>query len=196
MLNLNWPKRYTRAIVVLGLMTAVGSAIGCGSLLGSAESGDTSSDDAARTQRFEGFENFSIGETAIVGELAITVNGIRATDGRDDKFSWPLANNYQVYYLVDVTIDNLGDTSEVIAPRMQMSLFDAKGETQEWAVFVATNGSIDGKVTPDVNRNGELAWEVPKDAKGMRMTFKQVAFTLGDVGDVWVERTERLSARR
>lgn len=196
MLNLNWPKRYTRAIGVLGLMIAVGSAIGCGSLLGGAESGDTSSDDAAHSQRFEDFENFSIGETAVVGELAITVNGIRATDGRDDKFSLPLSDHAKVYYLVDVTIDNLGDTSEVIAPRMQMSLFDGKGETQEWTMFAATNGSFDGKVTPDVSRNGELAWEVSKDAKGLRMTFKQVAFTLEDVWDVWVERTERLSARR
>ena len=111
-------------------------------------------------------------------------------------FSLPLADDDRVYLLVDVAVENIGDDSEVIASRMQINLFDGEGKLQEWAVSVAANGSIDGKFRPGADRSGELAWEVSKRARGMRMTFRQAAFNLGDVDGIWVERAERLSARR
>lgn len=129
----------------------------------------------------------SIGETARTGSLAMSVTSARATDGRDSNLRVPAPPRGYVYLLVNVTLDNLGDEAEHMSSRMRISLLDSESRTQEWALFPAAAGSIDGRIGPGQQRVGELTWRVPENAEGLKMVFGDAAFSIGNASGYWPE---------
>ena len=67
-------------------------------------------------------KTFNVGDTVRLGDLEITVNGVRVSFGND--FWAPNEGNYFIY--VDVTFTNRGDQPEVLSTLLQMTLQDAQ----------------------------------------------------------------------
>lgn len=125
-------------------------------------------------------QEVEIGKWVEVDNLAVSVVGVRVTDGRDDKLRPRAVQEGEVYLLVNVLLANQGDKREDISSRMSFSLFDSMGQTQEWAYYPAAAGSIDGRIDPGRERMGELTWKVAENAEGLMLVFGDVAFSLGE----------------
>ena len=123
----------------------------------------------------------SIGEVAEIRDLKVSVLSVRETDGRNERIAAPVPSTGQIYLLANVLIKNVGGKDVLISSRMQINLLDSDGEIQDWAFFPTSMGSIDGRIDPDRERMGELAWVVDDDADGLMMVFGGTAFVLGDV---------------
>ena len=122
----------------------------------------------------------AMGESVKVDNLAITVTGVRATDGRDNKVRLQVAPEGYLYILVNVQLENQGDQTEEISTRMNFGLFNSSGQPQEWAFYPAAAGSIDGRIDPGRQRMGELTWKVAENADGLMLMFGDVAFFIGE----------------
>ncbi|MCH8062566.1 MAG: DUF4352 domain-containing protein [Chloroflexi bacterium] len=154
----------------------------CGSFL--FRSGDeeiVSGVDLIRQLRADINNEVSIGEVAEIRDLKVSVTAVRLTDGRNERISAPPPSVGQIYLLAEVLMENVGSKQALISSRMQISLVDSDGETQDWAFFPTLKGSIDGRIDPGRERMGELAWVVDDDADGLMMVFGGTAFVLGDV---------------
>ena len=72
-------------------------------------------------------QTFNVGDTVRLGDLHITVNGVRASLG--DNFWAPEKGAYFIY--VDVTFRNEGDQPEVVSTLLQMEMRDAEGRSYD-----------------------------------------------------------------
>ena len=130
-------------------------------------------------------KTFSVGEKASLGNLDMTVNGVRVSDGKDTSIWVPFPKQGSIYLFINVTLENVGDESENVSSRMQANLIDSSGRTQEWGLFPAARGSVDGILEPGKERQGELVWEVTEDAAGRKMVFDKTVFAIGDAANYW-----------
>jgi hypothetical protein len=147
-----------RKVGIAGLFFTIGLAVACGNPIQGLQEERPNGVGAIRSYTPEVNTEVSIGETARAGSLAMSVTGVRATDGRDSDLRVPAPPQGHVYLLVSVTLENLGDELEYMSSRMRISLLDSEGRTQEWALFPAAAGSIDGRIGPGQQRVGELTW--------------------------------------
>ena len=136
---------------------------------------------ASNAQFLESLQAFDVGEKATMNKFAMTVNSVRTTDGRDSRVRATLLPDGNVYLLVDVTLENISDETEFVSSRMLMNLFDSNGKTQRWAQFPDSHGTIDGKIPPGRERQGELVWEVHEGSVGLKLVFDETAFAVGEV---------------
>ena len=163
-------------MVVLMITTACGNF-----LLRSNDEEVVSGVELVRQRKAKISETVSIGEVATIRDLKVSVTDVRLTDGRNQRIQAPPPAVGQIYLLARVVMENAGQEKVFIASRMQISLVNSDGETQEWAFFPTLKGSIDGRIDPGRERMGELAWVVDDDADGLMMLFGGTAFVLGDV---------------
>jgi len=123
------------------------------------------------------------GDTGSVDKLELTVNSVRlASSGTLDK---PKEGN--VFYILDVTINNPTSKAEPLSSLLQMSLEDNNGYSFDQAIFADTSGSLDGEVGEGRKKSGEVAFEVPKSATGLEFKFSPIlgGSTYFDVPSVW-----------
>lgn len=170
--------RCKRNIGMTAALATVGLAVACGNIQSIQD--DPVGIEAIRNHTPEINSEVSIGESATIGNLVMSVSGARASDGRDSKIRVPAPPDGYVYMLVSIDMENIGDSSEDVSSRMRMNLFNADGQTQEWTLFPASAGSIDGRIGPGSTRSGELTWKVLENAKGLKLVFGDVAFSIGD----------------
>ena len=174
-----------RLLRVIGL-TAILMAVGLTSACGETPTYDeivrgAAGHSASNAQFLERLQEFSLGEKAIMDKFAMTVNSVRISDGRDTNVRAPVLPDGIFYFLVDVTLENIGDKTEFVSSRMLMNLFDSDGYTQIWTLFPDSRGSIDGRIRSGQERHGELVWEVHEGAVGLKLVFDKTAFAVGDV---------------
>jgi len=111
---------------------------------------------------------FKIGERVKMGELAITVNGVRESQGTE--FETPKEGHK--FVIVDATIENLSEESVGISSLLMFKMADADGYNYGPALFTEVRGQLDGELGPGRKMRGEVAFEVPKDAKGLEFIFE------------------------
>lgn len=174
--------------ISVGLM-----AIGCGNFV-------AGGDIDVGVQAFRDYmpsvsQEVPIGKTVKVDNFAVTVTGVRSTDGRDNQLLLQVAPEGQRYVLVNVVLENQGDALEYVATRMTFGLFDSMGHQQEWASYIGAVGSIDGRIEPGGERAGELTWAVPENAEGLMLVFGDVAFPVGDASGYQSEPASRPAYR-
>lgn len=105
-------------------------------------------------------EIYKIGDSVKFDDLVITVNGVR--ESKSEFFS-PGEGN--VIILVDVTAENKGDKEEAISSIMQTELVDEDGFSYNMTFVDDGKGNFDGTVGVGRKLRGEIAYEVPKEAK-------------------------------
>ena len=111
-------------------------------------------------------QTFNVGDTVRLGDLHITVNGVRASLG--DNFWAPEKGAYFIY--VDVTFRNEGDQPEVVSTLLQMEMRDAEGRSYDVDISaIASSGSssLDGEIAPGGSLRGEVGYQLPASATNL-----------------------------
>ena len=123
-------------------------------------------------------ESFNIGDTVQLGDLQITVHGVRA--GLGDRFWIPREGHYYVY--VDVGFRNTGTESHVVSSLLQIELRDIDGFSYSidlGATAAAEKSSPDGEIAPGGILRGEIGYQIPITARGLTWHFSGELFLLG-----------------
>ena len=137
----------------------------------------TQSAEIESTQPASVTETFKIGDVVKAGEAQFTVNSVREDNGNE--FMKPKDGN--VYYVVDVTVENKGSESLAVSSLMMFKLVDSEGYSQDITVGPETKGSVDGEVSPGRKLRGELAFEISKEAKGLELEIDPSLWGTGKV---------------
>lgn len=110
-------------------------------------------------------EVFEIGDSVKAGNLVFTVNSVRTDKGSE--FIKPDEGN--IYYIIDVTVENTGDESEIVSSMIMFRLFDSEGYNYSITFGPETKGQLDGEVSPGRKIRGELVFEIPEDSTGLEL---------------------------
>jgi hypothetical protein len=109
-----------------------------------------------------------IGETAQVGEFAVTVHGFRAYAG--DQSAKPRAGNS--YLAVDLTVENVGSQPRTVSGVLMCRVADSNSYAYPMCLAApGLRGSIDGELAPGRKVRGEVAFEVPLTSRGFEFMF-------------------------
>lgn len=100
---------------------------------------------------------FSAGDTVKYGDLHITVNSLRTSQG-----STYFKPDNDIFLIVDLTIENRGSKAGSVSTMLSMSLVDADSYKHDIAIFADTKGSVDGQLGPGRQVRGEIAFDVDK----------------------------------
>lgn len=183
-------KRIVSAVLIL----AVALLAGCvevvepekvektdGTPVESQQSDDKEAQDQNQTQEQEQekpkVETFKIGDSVKAGNLIFTVNSTRTDEGNE--FIKP--GEGKTYYIVDVTVENTGDESEVVSSLMMFKLFDADGYNYSVTIGPETKGSVDGEVAAGRKIRGELVFEIPVESSGLELEIEPSLFSMGKI---------------
>lgn len=114
-------------------------------------------------------EVFKVGESVQFNDLVITVNSVENHKGSN--FEKPADGN--VFKVVDVTVENKGSNEENVSSLMQTSMNDAEGYSYNVQLATYDKNQLDGAVPAGRKLRGQVAFEVPKDAKGLEFVFSE-----------------------
>ncbi len=111
-----------------------------------------------------------IGTIQTVGDAAVTVHGVRESQGEGSLT--PTAGNR--WLIVDVSARNMGDDSYSLSSMLQCRLRDSVGNDYPVAIGAPTAVSFNGLIPVDGAIQGEVPFEVPSTAGGLVFVFGQV----------------------
>jgi hypothetical protein len=120
---------------------------------------------------------FKIGDTAEAGGVAFTVNSVRESSGTE--FIKPKEGS--IYYLVDTTVENKSNAAKNVSSILMFKLVDSEGYSYNITIGPETKGQVDGEVAPARKLRGELAFEIPKTAKGLELEIDPSIWSAGKI---------------
>lgn len=160
----------SRKFLVLLMCLVVGAGFaGCGETVTPEKATESTSKSVAPPKVF------AVGEKVRMGDLAITVNSARRSQGGE--FWRP--NQGNVFVIVDCTIENLASESAGISSLLMFKLADGKGYNYSPTIAEGTKGSLDGELGAGRMMRGEVAFEVPADVQGLEFIFEPNVFGFG-----------------
>lgn len=108
-------------------------------------------------------EAYVVGETFKLGDLQYTINGVRTSDCNSNKGISPKEGN--TYLLVELTIENQGNTATEVRSLVGFKLKDNQGRKPPFSIgaFLAVKGEMDGTIMAGGQMSGELGYEVLKE---------------------------------
>ena len=122
-------------------------------------------------------ETFAIGDSVKGGDLVFTVNSTRTDQGSE--FIKPAEG--KIYYIVDVTVENVGDEAEQLSSLMMFKLFDSEGYNYSVTFGPETKGDVGGELSPGRKIRGELVFEIPEEATSLELEITPGIFTSGKI---------------
>jgi len=165
-------KKWLIFVLVFGLLAVFTIACTDGDEPTLVESAETTEEAQEVEQESTGPEVFVIGDTVEAGDFRVTVNGVR-TDMGEDIFG-PDDGNEFLY--VDMSIENISDSEQIISSIMMFTVFDADGRQMDQALFANNQGNLDGTLAPTRTLTGEYAVEVPIGSEGLELQFEGSVF--------------------
>lgn len=156
-----------RALIVVAALILISVLAGCGETT-TPERLDTATSSEKSGQKPQAPETFAIGEPINMGDLVLTVNGVRESKG--DQYIKPKEGH--IYKIVEATLENIGQESAAISSLMMFSLTDSEGYKYTVTIGPDTKGSLDGELQPGRKMRGELVFEVPTEAAGLELLFE------------------------
>ena len=112
-------------------------------------------------------ETYKIGDSVKAGNLIFTVNSTRIDKGNE--IIKPKDGN--IYYIVDVTIENSGNKSKIVSSIMMFKLSDSDGYNYTVTFGPETKGQLDGEISAGKKMRGELIFEIPEQTKGHELVI-------------------------
>jgi hypothetical protein len=103
-----------------------------------------------------------------LGKYQFTVNGVRESAG--DTISQPKQG--QKFLVIDATVENQGQKTEPISSIFLFALSDSTKKEYNRVITVDAKGSLDSNLDPGKQLQGEIAFEVPKDAKDLLLILR------------------------
>ena len=110
----------------------------------------------------------AIGETVALGKYKFTVNSVRNAVG--DSISKPKQG--QKYLIINATIENLGQQQSPISSIVLFSLTDSANRKYKRVITTETKGNLDNNLDPGKKLQGEIAFEVPQNAKNLLLILR------------------------
>lgn len=133
-------------------------------------SGDTSKQDETKPVA-------KIGETVQDGDLAFTVIDVTTASTLGNQFTKKDAQG--LFYVISLKVDNKGKETKTIDSSM-ITLTDSQGRTFDRSIDGQTakgmaQGSVDlflQQVQPGLNVTGDIVFDIPQDATGLKLLAK------------------------
>jgi len=122
-------------------------------------------------------EVYNIGDSIKIGDVVLTVNSVKEDSGSE--YIKPSDGN--VYYIIDMTIENKGEKAYNSSTLMQMSLVDSDGYKYDITIGPKLKGSLDGEIGAGRKLRGEVAFEIPKDATGLEFVYDYKLLSNGQI---------------
>ena len=151
---------------VLSLLLCLGLVTGLAACSSDDDSKKEAKDKPAEKKKTE----YAIGETAEVDGIKITINSVRNDGG---KYSPPEDGN--VYFVMDVTIENTTDETFHSSSMISYTLKDGDGRKQDLTILANLNGSLDMEVEPGESGKGEIGFKTGPEGK-LVLTFAPNTF--------------------
>lgn len=122
-------------------------------------------------------EGYKIGDTAEAGGVAFTVNSVKESSGSE--FIKPKEGS--IYYLIDTTVENKSNEAKNVSSLLMFKLVDSDGYSYNVTIGPETKGQVDGEIAAGRKLRGELAFEIPKDAKGLELEIDPSLWSTGKI---------------
>jgi hypothetical protein len=123
-------------------------------------------------------EVFAVGDLVELGEWRVRVHGVTDPVQSTDQFLQPPAG--QRWVAVDVEVTNASDQAEIVSSAMCFQLVDDQNRTFNQTVTGASGAATpDGDVAAGASLRGAVEYEVPADARGLRLNFSCDLLTPG-----------------
>ena len=115
-------------------------------------------------------ETYVLGETFKLGTLQYKINSVRTSDGDGNIFKSP--KNGKTFFLVDLTIENQGNSDVEVRSKIGFKLKDRDGKRQDSTLgaTLAIKDAINGTIKAGGKMTGELGYEVSKEARTFDLT--------------------------
>ncbi len=81
--------------------------------------------------------------------------------------------------MVDTEVTNNSDKPSTVSSMMCFELQDSANKSYNITFTDSSTSSVDGELAPGAAKRGELAYEVPEAATGLRLQFKCDLFSSG-----------------
>ncbi|EHQ91250.1 DUF4352 domain-containing protein [Desulfosporosinus youngiae] len=126
-----------------------------------------------RTQQIETIpqqEIYVLGETFKLGNLQYKINSVGTSNGNGNIFKSPRSGN--TFLLVDLTIENQGNTDIEVRSKIGFKLKDQDGKKQKSSLgaTLAVKDAVNGTIKAGSKITGQLGYEVSKGAKAFELT--------------------------
>jgi hypothetical protein len=123
-------------------------------------------------------EEFAVGDLVELGDWRVRVHGVTDPVQSTDQFLQPPAG--QRWVAVDVEVTNAGDQAETMSSALCFQLVDDQNRTFNQTVTGASGAATpDGDVAAGASLRGAVEYEVPADARGLRLNFSCDLLTPG-----------------
>lgn len=117
----------------------------------------TNTPEENKTQQvFEAPGTFNLGDTVKVDNLQITLHGVREESGAE-----LFTPKNGKYYLIELTIENVGAESETVSTMIHMKLKDADSQVYTPKIYLNAKEIVDGDLAPGQKVRGEVTFDVP-----------------------------------
>lgn len=111
---------------------------------------------------------YKVGEQVESKGFVFVVNGIRKDAGSG--FIKPATGN--VYLIPNVTIENKGSERTTISTLLQMYVKDSEGNKYTPTITQDATGKVDGELLGEEKIKGDVGFEVPTTATGLKLYFQ------------------------
>lgn len=147
------------AVLIIGVL---------GAMLGGDDSSDSNKETKEKTeQKEEKKQTYTVGDTAEVDDIKITVKSTRIDEGISP------AEEGKQYFVMDIQIENTSKEKFSSSSLMCYELKDSEGRKMDMSIMVDLNGSLDTEIEAGEQTVGEIAYEVPSDGE---LTLKFTPF--------------------
>ncbi|WP_424805108.1 DUF4352 domain-containing protein [Rhodococcus sp. 27YEA15] len=120
---------------------------------------------------------FGVGDVVELGDWRVQVHGVVDPYVSTNDFITPAAGNR--YVVVDTEVTNNGSKPSTVSSIMCFELQDSTNKSYNMTITGSSTAGVDGELAPGAARRGELAYEVPEAATGLRLQFKCNLFSSG-----------------
>jgi len=100
------------------------------------------------------------------------VNGTREVP--ENRFLSP--ENGNIWYAIDVSIENKSNETFNFSSMLMFTLIDGEKLTYDTALVPDLKGNVDGEITPGNSVRGEVAFEIPEDAKDLMLEIDPILY--------------------
>jgi len=155
--------------------TAIGVTLMALAAFASIASGD---ENVAKSSSGEAAKSFKVGEPVTLGDWGILVHAVKDPQPATSEFNKPKPGNRWVG--VDVQVWNNSKKATTVSSFMCFEIQDSESRSYDEAIFADSESSgPDGEVDPGASRRGDIVFEVPTAATGLKLRFKCDLFSTG-----------------
>ena len=114
-------------------------------------------------------DTFAVGDHVALGGWTIIAHGVTDPLTPGSEFLAPEPGNRWV--AVDVEATNTGDSPETMSSVMCFDLLDSTNRSHTVTITGSGASTLDGGVGPGASLRGDLEFEIPEDATGLKLVF-------------------------